>query len=468
MKFMGINWESKITKYLIFLFIICNLILVNIVTVSLVERFSLKLDMTDNKLYELSETSHELAKSIEEPVKITIFNKESDFIIMLKEIINKYASLSEKITISYIDPYENPIIIDSYKQKGLNIEENDILVEGKNRSKKYNIQDLYVFDENKTKVKSVKVEQQISSAILYVNNTTIPVVKFTDGHNERPTNSLMDIFDENNYDVSRVTLGAQNLDDNIDILLIASPTRDFDSKEIESIENYLKNGGNLMVFIEPGVVELSNLEGLLNKWGIGLGKELIFEKEAFVSNNPINIVPMYAPHLINKYFSENRYFLVSPSTRNIYKLNNVAAELDVSTVLMSSPNSYGKAISNYINSDKAPEDLDGPFSLAMTSVKRGASQDQIQGRLFVVGSRNIYSDDLLNASNFANREFLIQAMNWMSENQVNMNIPAKNIEPSPINIITKDAFIIGIVLIIILPLMVFILGLIIYLRRRRL
>ncbi len=390
--------------------------------------------------------------------------------MMLKEVLRRYDDLSDKIRVTYIDPYENPILVDDYKQKGFDIKQNDIVLEGKNRTKKYEIPDLYTFNATKTNVKGIKAEQQITSALMYVNDTSVPVVKFTDGHNERPTTALMDLFKQNNYDVGRITINIMSISDQTDILVIASPTRDFEKEEIVTLDNYMSIGGNVMVFMEPSASEFPNLIGFLNKWGIGMESNVVFEKEAYVANNPINVVPMYLQHPINQYFGDNRYFLVMPSTRSLYKMDNVSYDLDVMAILASSSFSYGKEGVDFISSEKELEDREGPFYLAMTSSRQVLSQvdGEVEARMFVAGSRNMYADDMLGTTSYANADFLVQTINWLNENQGSIYIAAKNIAPNPINILPIQAITIGIILTGVIPLCIFSFGMIIYFRRKNL
>lgn len=445
------------------------LIVVNMIGVVAVDKFSLKLDMTDNKLYEFSDTTYQVVESLKEPVNITVFNSESDFVIMLREVLKRYDSLSNKITVSYKDPYENPVLVDSFKQRGIDIKQNDIVIEGKNRVKKYEIDDMYIFNSAKTSVTGMKAEQQITSSLIYVNDTRVPVAKFTDGHNERPTTALMKLFEQNNFKVDRVTINIMGISEDTDMLVIASPTRDFEQNEINKLNEYMNRGGRLMVFVEPSASEFANLKGFLSKWGIGLGREVVFEKKAYVSNNPINIVPMYAQHEINMYFGGNRYFLVMPSSRSLHKVDNASHDLDVMIALVSSPESYGKSGVDFKTTGQEKNDAKGPFYLAMTSSRQvSAKGRQDDARMFVAGSRSMFGDDILGVSSYANGDFLIQTMNWLNKNQKSINIPAKNISPDPINVLPGEAVIIGIILIGLIPLGIFIFGIIVYFRRKNL
>ena len=139
-------------------------------------------------------------------------------------------------------------------------------------------------------------------------------------------------------------------------------------------------------------------------------------------------------------------------------------------VLIASQLSYGKQGTNFATTQKEDTDSEGPFFLAMTSSRQVLNENgkEETARIFVVGSRSMYSDDILNMSSYANADFLIQTMNWLTESETNINIPEKNISPDPINVLPKQAIIIGIVIMGIIPVLIFVFGIIIYFRRRNL
>ncbi len=433
----------------------------------IVENYSLKLDMTANKLYELSPISRNVAASLQNEVEITVFNSEEDYVIMLREFLKKYETLSGLIELTYVDPYENPVLVEHFRQKGLTVDLNDIVVEGPFRMRAFSMEDLYIMNAEKTEVRGLDAEQQLTSALLYVNDQSISKAGFTDGHNERPSASLIKLFEENNYEVDRGSV-ERLLNDQPSLLVIASPSRDFRADEVELLDDYLNRGGALMLFLGPSLSPLNELEALLEEWGILLGNELVVEKEGYTGNNPVNVVPMYAPHEINRHFTENRVFLTMPSSRSLYKNPNADAAYDVRAVLVSTGEAYGKAGYQFESTKRAETDKSGPFFLALTSSKTVPVDGEEQSaKIFAAGSQNMYGDDLLGYASYANAEFLVQVVNWMNERETLINIPPKKIAAAPLNILSSQALLIGVLLTVPIPLLILGLGIFIVFRRKR-
>ena len=259
---------------------------------------------------------------------------------------------------------------------------------------------------------------------LYVNNPRIPTAAFTDGHNERPGKALTALFRDNNYEVARGKLSSLLAGDP-DILVIAAPSRDFQEDEAELLEAWMNRGGNALIFLEPSTRPFPHLEGFLNHRGIAAGNNLVFEENAYTGNNPVNIVPMYAPHEINRYFMDTRIFLTMPSSRNLFALDNPGTAIDVRTVLSSTPGSYGKQDQRFDSLQRDKGDTPGPFSLVMSSVKELESGES---RIVVVGSRSVFADDLMGFSSYGNAEFLVQTLNWINKTEEALHIPPKSIK----------------------------------------
>jgi gliding motility-associatede transport system auxiliary component len=433
----------------------------------LVETFSLRMDLTENKLYELGPRTRETAAALQSPVTITVLNSEEEYVVMLREILKKYAALSSAISLRFADPYENPLLMDHFARKGLSVGLNDIVVEGSFRERSFSIEDMYLMNPGKTEIRALNAEHQLSSALIYVNDQSVSKVGFSDGHNEQPSASLLKLFENNNFEVTRGSI-SRLLQEEPSIIVTASPSRDFREDEILLLESFLEGGGALMVFIGPALEPLENLEALLAKWGIILGDEVVAEREGYTGNNPVNIVPMYAPHEINRYFAENRIFLTMPSSRSLYMRPDPGSAYDVRAVLTSTPDSYGKKGYQFDTPEPEPGDAPGPFYLVLTSLKNvSADGDDRYAKMLVAGSRTIYADDLLGFSSYANADFLVQAINWLYDGETSIFIPARSVRPAPLNILSSRALLIGVLITIPLPLIILATGVAVIMRRRR-
>jgi hypothetical protein len=472
--------NQKSVKALLVVVLACLGLVINGVAKLAVERYSLKVDLTDSKLYQLSAATHQAVGKLVNPVSIAVFSEEQDYPVMLREMLTGYSGLSPLVSVTYKDPFSNPRLVDSYLQRGTRILQRDLVLESGGVFKRLSIEDMYIFNDAKTAATGIRAEQQLTSTILQLQDSRVPVVRFTDGHNETPSEAFFNLISQNNYRIERITLSISALDDDTDLLIIASPTRDFSVQETIALEAYLNQGGSLMVFLGPSMNPLPNLTAFMERWGIVFEDAIVFEPRAHVSDNRLNLVPMYAQHEMNVYFGDKRFFLLMPATRNLRPAANPSYDLDVMTALLSTPEAYARAGGSSGPQDRSEGDASGPFSLAMTVTrnvqnlssppageKAASRHGTVQARLFAAGSASIYADDILAMPTFANGDFLVQAINWLNPGYTAVNIPPKTLTSPPLSILQSEAVILGIVLAAVIPALVLAAGLIVAIRRRQ-
>jgi len=122
---------KKYSVHIFILLLITDMGLLNVMSHKAAEKYSLKIDMTENALYEFSETTLNSFEVLSEPVKITVFNREENYVVMLREILKRYSALSSYLTLEFIDPYKNPVIVDYYSSQGIQVQPDDIVMEGR-------------------------------------------------------------------------------------------------------------------------------------------------------------------------------------------------------------------------------------------------------------------------------------------------------------------------------------------------
>lgn len=424
-----------------------------------------KIDMTADKLYQVTDTTKEVVRNLTVPVKITIFNTSEEFTPVLRELLDHYQLAGDKLTVQYKDPYENPALVDYYQQQGSPVTLNSIAIESESRMRVLETADLFDVDQEAGIVKSMTAEQQITSAVLSVTTDQKPEVQFVEGHNEEPSSSLISLFEQNNYLVTRKALSVQGIGPDTKLLVIAAPTRDFSAEEITLLDQFMAEGGRIMAFLPPSSGGLPELQEFLSEWGLGMTGQVVMEKDLYTDGNPLNIVPIYASHEINSYFSKDRVTPVLPSSQALEQVYQQKGKVSTQAVLYSSANSYGKT-GDYQKTTQEEGDTAGPFPLALTSEKAVGGSDP--ARIFLSGSKSIYADDLLNSEAYANGAFLLQVMNWCTDTEASIQIPAKSMEAAPIHVMAYEAFLIGIILSAAVPLFLLGSGFVIYLKRRHL
>lgn len=433
-------------------------VLVNLFAALASERWSLRFDTTDAGLYELSDTTRGIATELGAETDIYVLDAEEDYPAVFRELLSRYARLSGYIRVQYIDPYENPVFLDTYRQQGISLEQSDLLVTGQSGAKRIAYEELLVYSGDE--FTGIRLEQQVTSAMLYVNTGAHASVLFTSGHNERSTQSLEEVFTGNNYTLTTAAL-TESAAAQADLIVVACPTKDFSAEESAVLAAYLQDGGRAMVFLEPGTNEYPNLSAVLADWGLAVRNDTVFDAQYSVNGSPANVVPLMTTHDINAYFEENQYFLVLPSSRSI-ELLSTAAELKTTPLLITSTGGYAKEGSQYTSTQQSAEDRTGNLVLAAVSERSDG------GALLLVGSRYIYADDIMSTDSYGNRAFLTQAADYLSENGSTVTIPAKQLGAPLLAVTGGQELLCGALFVVLLPLGVLGAGVAVFLKRRKL
>jgi ABC-2 type transport system permease protein len=423
-------------------------ILVNLCAQLADHHFGLSLDLTENRLYHLSDLTADVCVALTEPVHVYIVSAQSDYPAMLHEMLMRYTHLSHMVAVEYVDPYTNPVFLEHYAQMGLQLSERDLLIEGAWRFKTISYDQLLLKNKNGD-ITGIDLEQQLTSALLYVNSNAMPEATFITGHNERPSTALRRLFESNSFVLRDVALLTGDNISGTSIVVVAAPTRDYTPEEIKKLADYLATGGKMIVFLEPGPAALPNLEAFLAGWGIVPESDLVFEPTASVAGNPLNLIPMYASHAITAFFINHSIYVVMPASRSL------TLSMGAQAVLHSTRDAYCKKSVQYTTSKQEPDDLSGRVALAAVAEKKLA--DNQTAMVFVAGSRMIFADDLMQATTYANSLFLSQVISYLYADVQTLSLPPKTLSASPLPVTHTQALAWGAGLII-MPLCVLIIG----------
>ncbi|QTQ15909.1 GldG family protein [Treponema parvum] len=424
--------------------------------VYLTNNFGAKLDFTEKKLYTLSSATKKILSSLEEDITITVYNRETDFPIFIKNLLDSYKPANKHISIEYCDPYSDPQTIRKMKDRGFEIAENDISVESDNCTKLLKIENLYKLNLSGNKVEQLLAEQKISSAIDFVTTDDRKTVLFTDGHGEEPSVSLEDVFENNHFKVALSEISVLGIDPETILIVICAPKKDFTEDEISLLEKYLRSGGSVMLFAEPGSSGLSNLSYFLKDRGIGLTDSAIHEPKLYISGNQLNIVANYCENEINTYFTHNRRYVIAPSSSEVTQEYINQGRTNTAQVLRTTSESFSE------------DGSIGSKGICVSSVRKNVDKNGLlkDQKLIVFGSKLIYGDDLLCEEKLANFDFVVQATAWLIGDYSLLAIPPKTIEAYIIPVTASQSSLYGIITMGGIPAIILLLGFIVLFRRK--
>ena len=476
-------------------------VVLNVVVSLLADRFPINIDLTQNKLFSLSDNSVEIAKSINKDVQVIVFGSEdlyknpnmgSDYYqveALYKEIykaLQQYTSYSGgKVTVKYEDLNLNPQLATQYTK--YEVTSGDILLLCGDRYQKASFNDMYeISGDGYTQAQTVssKVEVTLASRIKNVMRDTVQVVTAFVGHeeDEDTVSALKSIYEANGYEFKELNLASsEEIDANTVAGLIVGPTKDFTAEEIERLQKWLDNDGkldrNLMVFADFQA-ECKNLYEFLNvEYGLEVTDNLIMETSLTRTFRYSGYYPYAdtADTEFTKDLSGSGNVLI-PLTRQIitHKENNAENSL-YNVPLITSPESAKLMKIKDATDENASSEDDKSFAADAYPINGMAAavkwtyvdNEQVKTNVILSGSSQI----ILAASqaNVKNENVLISALNAMTGVVDDINVSTKSLERDTITFSDSTTLIVGLgVFTVGIPVIILVICLVVFLKRRHL
>ena len=290
---------SASTNFLFFVLIIVGfLVLINFLSM----RHFGRLDLTQNKLYTLSDSSRNVASTLNDIVKVTCYFSKNlpSYVMPLKQqvsdILDEYRAFAKgNIQIEFLDPTEDPAL--AQKLRFMGIPQVQLNIMEKDQASATNVyMGVAVSYEDKQEVipfvRDVNnLEYEITSSILKVTRKEKKTVGFLTGHEEHTIYGDYQTVHKaltREYAVEEVNLSSgQPLPNHINLLVVAGPTR-LTEQDKYAIDQYIMKGGKVVFLIDivtippEGAAQASyretNLIDLLENYGVRVTKNLVLDR----------------------------------------------------------------------------------------------------------------------------------------------------------------------------------------------
>lgn len=454
---------------LIAIFVV-GILLLNLLVGLLGERVNLKIDMTGTKLYELSQDTKDYIKTLEKDVTIYICTNESSYDPTTVEIMKQYEMLSSKVHFEAIDVTLNPAFAQQYADESLT--EASIIVKSEDSYKVMSLYDMYNFATSQTTgentIQSLKAEQKLTSAIMYVTNGSLPIIYFTEGHNEAVPAQYQETCADNNLQVETISLLNGQIDERAEYLVIFAPQTDFSVEELRAIEDFADLGDkNILVYVDSTTPELPKLNEFLEEWGLSVQKAVILEEEEYLSY-PNYVLPQYAGSDITEALQSAKIRMVAPGACPVNILFETKNSYTTFPILNTTADSYIKTgeIKEATDIPKAEDDISGPFSIAAGAYKSYSGTKLKTTNLMVFGAANIAADSMLQTSSIGNAQFVLNATLYGKEATDMISITPKYFDDTSLLITGGQAMAMQIIFIGVIPAIVLIAGIIVWIKRK--
>jgi ABC-type uncharacterized transport system involved in gliding motility auxiliary subunit len=415
-------------------------------------------DWTTGARNTISDGSRRLLDGMDQPVQITAYVREDELTRgQIKDLVGTYQRFKDDITLEFINPDLTP---ERVRELGI-ASGGEIVIRYQDRSEK--IQTLS--------------EQHLTNALLRLTRQEERWIVFLKGHGERPssgeTNHGLGAFskelERKGLNIQAISLVESEIPSNTNLLVLASPRSTLLPGEMKKLQYYIENGGNLLWLSEPGTPP--GLEPLAEQLGVNFLPGMVVDAttQMFGIENPTFVVITgYPRHDIS---SEMTKVTVFPEAAGLETTDSAAwTAIPLLTTLEHSWTEIGE-IEGEIRFDQDSDERAGPLDIGVVLTRSLADETEEADasipnqRVIVIGDGDFLSNTYL--GNPGNLDLGLNIVRWLSHDDATIDIQVKS-APDTTLILGKVAqAVIAIGFLIGLPLLLLLIGIIIWLRRRR-
>lgn len=444
------------------------------------------IDLTQDKLYSLSQESIDKISGVNQDTRIIIYGMSN--YPEVEQYAKLYANNNSHISYEVLtDPTTRPDLQTEY---GLGTSATSlIIVETDARKKAVMTTDLYTYDYS-TYEEINTTEQALTNAILDVNLEKNPKVYFVTNHAKY--SDQFEVFKEylknEANDVDSLDLLVNGgVPDDCDVLVITTLGEDYTEYEANLVIDYINNGGNLMILEDPNYegLTLTNFQKILDQYGVSISNGVIFETD---SNNVISgyqnfIIPQVSySSEITQYIASDGAVALIDSGRIEFKSDEELETLGVTSesLVTATDTSFLRSDMSEGSVSKVDSDIDLDGDVIGAALTKKLNDEGKESKLVLYAS-SVFASDLAitlygsssNSSSqvmgiafYNNKDLAINSVSYLSARTDNLTIRK---DTGTISTFTATEQQINIIqgIIIALPIVIILLGIIVWQVRRR-
>lgn len=474
-------------------------ILVNVVVSLLSDRFpSMNIDLTANQVNTLSEEALDVAKDVQYETNIYIIASDGwiDYAesygypySTLISITDRLVEANSKIHVETIDLETNPTFANEYADESLT--NGCVVVETEKRYRVLTTNDLFPQEQNSQTGSTAlynDVNSAVASALQQVNLEKVPLISIATGHSEMLQSTdlelLTSFFNDYAFDVQQFDILTEDIPEDTRILYIPTPGTDYTESELEKLDTYLSEDPNgdsrsILFTANPGQATLPNLQAFLEEWGISYdSSSIVMESDtsrtmggtpyAFIADvdNSESMIPS----------GDTYSLLLTPMSVPVEGLFNDSSVNGVGTyTLFSSSESSYLAKAEDLNTEDADSGNgeQASYELGVMARKSLASDGLgASANVVVLGSTYMISPAYTSTNTFSNGDYFADLLRYMTDTTDSNNTvysPSVEVGTADMTATTSVINVLGLgVFTIAIPVVVLLVGLVIYFKRRHL
>jgi len=445
-------------------------------------------DLTKTGQYTLAPQSKKLLEDVRQkkiPVEVLAFYETKDVGSResVRDLLDQYRDVDPDLKYSFIDPDRDRAValankIESYPTLVVKVGQKDERI-------------------------STADEESLTNAISRLLRTEVKKAYFLKGHGELSPASTDPVgfsiakenIEKQNYKTEDVVLmQTPEVPQDATILIIAGPKTDLMDSELEQIRNYLKRGGGLFVLLNP--FQSPKLCSFLKDYGFITADDIVVDRMSRVLGGDylMPVITTYMQFPITKNFTVASFF---PEVRSVQASKEAGPNVVVQDLAMTSQVSWTineeqlkstnanfdektgakgpisvMAVSTYTppeTGSQVSKDTsqagNKPEAADKSSADEKSDKKPKKARIVVIGSSQVASNKFFRLQ--GNGDLFMNTVSWLAEDENLIAIRPKSPRSQPLFLQGRDALLVLVVPVVLIPLAWIVAGLVVFLYRRR-
>jgi ABC-type uncharacterized transport system len=434
------KWRFALHVFFVIVLVFSVVVMLNYLSQS----YFTRVQVSGRTRVQLSPMTLNLLHSLTNKVRVVVFyDREDPMFSTVSEMLSLYAQHDRNLKVETVDYERDPGLAQKinldYKLNSVSYK-NTVIFDSGTKVKVVSGAELshYVVEqvpnEKDTKFRKKPTEfygeRMFTGALLAVTSPRLEAC-FLQGHGEPKVDStdqlgfmkLKTVLEQNCIRVLPLWLeGTNPVPPDCNLLVIAGPRERFPDSELNKIDEYLKEGGRLMVLFSPASLDpttdedTTGLDKLLANWGVGVGNGFVEDTENFVGTTEnVRVSGFNNKHPIVNPLLDSTLLLIMPRWVGALKATAQTADApQVVELAVTGPKSVAYTASKKLQSRTMQR-----FPV-IVAVEKGAIKNVItergSTRIVVAGDSIFLGNTVIDSG--ANREFAGYAANWLLDRTV--------------------------------------------------
>lgn len=435
-----------------------------------------EIDLTEDKIYSLSQETKDKVGDIDKDIQITLINY-GDYAAVIN-FAERYVELNNKIKIERIDDLSSRA--DLMQTYSLEATDTLMIIKCGEQEKTITENDMYTYDYSTGKEIN-KTEEAITNAIMDVTTEEKPKIYFLSNHIMYDMQYYSIIMESMKNDANEVEtldiISKGEIPDDTDCLVITTLREDITELERDKIIEYIKNGGEILLMCGPNITNasLENFQKVLDEYGVTISNGVVFEGN---NANMLNGYPDFIIETVQNTSVTQKLNMTlnlglvdaGKITFNQEKLEELGVEYE--ELATTSEKAFLRTNLKQQSTNRTSEDGEEENCLIAAVVTKTIEEGK-QSKMIIYANEIFASNMQIPINNYAmypigmynNEDMILNSVAYLNEREDTITI-RKNYEDVKYTVSEQQNTIIMII-IFAMPIVIIIVGIIVWQRRRR-